>query len=170
MDLKGQLSNPRSGLETLASQGSRADRRRVERKTDPVEATSRDPDGALLEKEGRLSNPIAPGPLRQIQRRLKPDEIDQLLSAYLAGDLVADIAARFGVSRTTVHDHVGHRGLRRRRDGWTDQQLRAASGLYAQGASLVAVGHRFGVDASTVRNRFRRSGIPIRPRRGQNTC
>jgi transposase len=165
VDLKGQLSNPHPKLETLAPQGSRPDQRRTKRPSDPPEATSSDPDEARREAKGRLSNPTSPGPRRQIQRRLKPDEIDQLLIAYLAGDLVADIAARFGVSRTTVLGHVGRRGLPRRRDGWTNQQLRAAADLYAQGASLVAVGHRFGVDASTVRNRFRRTEVHLQPRR-----
>jgi len=44
--------------------------------------------------------------------------------------------------------------------------LRAAADLYAAGHSLAEVGQRFGVDTSTVANRFRRAGLPIRARRG----
>jgi len=117
----------------------------------------------LLEEKGQHSNPGAP----QTQRRLKPDEIDGLLTAYLAGDLVRDIAARFGVNRTTVIGHVTRSGLPRRSDqGWSELELRAAAEFYANGHSLASVGLRFGVNASTVANRFRRAGLPIRPRRG----
>jgi len=116
---------------------------------------------------GRYSNAPGPGPVRPVQRRLKPGEIDELLSAYRTGDRVLDIAARFGVSRTTVIDHVTRSGLPRRSDRrWSDAELHAAADLYDDGQSLARVGRRFGVDASTVANRFRRAGTPIRPRRG----
>lgn len=125
------------------------------------------PSGAVREEEGRLSNPVGAAPTRRVQRRLTPTETDEMLAAYDAGDRVIDIAARFGVSRTTVIDHVGRRGLPRRSDaGWSDDELRAAANLYANGHALAAVGHQFGVDASTVANRFRRAGLPVRRRRG----
>lgn len=89
------------------------------------------------------------------------------MTAYRAGDLVRDIAARFGVSRTTVINHVTRAGVARRRDhGWTPDELAMAADLYAVGWSLADVGERFGVNASTVSNRFRRVGLPVRPRRG----
>ena len=104
---------------------------------------------------------------RQRQQRLKTSEIDQLVESYLAGDLIRDIAARFGVSRTTVIGQVNRRGLPRRSDnGWSGTELRAAVDLYADGHSLAVIGRRFGVDATTVANRFRRAGVPTRPRRG----
>jgi DNA-binding CsgD family transcriptional regulator len=116
--------------------------------------------------EGQLSNPAPRGSTGQSQRRLKPAEIDQLLTAFTAGQLVNDIAARFGVSRTTVIGHVTRRGLPRRSDGWSATDLRAAANLYADGHSLAAVGRRFGVNSMTVANRFRQAGLPVRPRRG----
>ena len=78
-----------------------------------------------------------------------------------------DIAARFGVNRTTVISHVARRGLPRRCEyGWSESELHGAAHLYAAGHSLASVGQRFGVDPSTVANCFRRLGIPIRPRLG----
>jgi hypothetical protein len=101
------------------------------------------------------------------QRRLEQTEIDHLRAAYLDGDLVRDIATRFGVSRTTVIGHVTRRGLPRRSDiGWSQSELRTAADLYAEGDSLAAVGERFGVDATTVATRFRRAGLTVRSRRG----
>jgi len=93
--------------------------------------------------------------------------VDRALAAYLASDLVADIAARFGVSRTTVLGHVTRGGLPRRSDrGWSVRDLEMAAALYDEGHSLAWVGRHFGVDPSTVSNRFRRAGLPVRPRRG----
>jgi len=57
---------------------------------------------------GAAFNPSSGGPARQVQRRLKAPEIDELLTAYLAGDPVRAIV-RFGVSRTTVKSQVTRR-------------------------------------------------------------
>ncbi len=93
--------------------------------------------------------------------------MDEILKAYLSGDLVQHIAARHGVHRTTVIGHVTSRGLPRRADrGWSDQQLQTAADLYATGQSLSTVGEHFGIDPGTVAKRFRRAGMPIRARRG----
>ena len=163
MDLKGQLSHPRPKIETLAPQGSRVDLRSQRGPGNRSDRAVRESESDLGEEEGRLSNP----PVRQVQRRLKPDDINRLLAAYLSGDLIRDLAARFGVSPTTVIGHVSRNGLPRRGDsGWSDAEFREAADLYAGGASLATVGHRFGLDASTVRNRFRVAGVRVRPRRG----
>ena len=107
---------------------------------------------------GRYSNPAGLGSERQAQRRLKPDEIEDLLAVYLAGDLVRDIATRFDVSRTTVIGRVTRRGLPHRRDDdWTPTELAAAASACAAGHSLAEVGRQFGVDKSTVAHRFRRA-------------
>ena len=44
--------------------------------------------------------------------------------------------------------------------------LATAARSYADGSSLANLAAQFGLDPSTVANRFRRAGIPIRPRRG----
>lgn len=167
VDLKGQLSNPRETLETLTSQGSPTNRRSRTGRQRVSRQGSERPGEDADEEVGRYSIPPGPSPVRQVQRRLTTDEIDELLEAYVAGESVRDIAARHGVHRTTVIGHVTRRGIPRRSDdGWSDAELRAAAGLYAAGHSLAEVGQRFGVDTSTVANRFRRAGLPIRARRG----
>ena len=116
---------------------------------------------------GRYSNPPSATSIRRVQRRLTSDDIDEILTAYMAGDLVHDIAVRHGVHRSTVMDHVTRRRLPRRSNhGWTDQELQTAADLYAAGQSLAAVGQHFGIDPTTVANRFQRAGLPIRARRG----
>ena len=93
MDLKGQLSNPREKLETLAEQGSRGDRRRRTGRSRAILEAQSDADSSLKREVGRYSNPARSRATRQAQRHLKPDEIEALLAAYRAGDLVRDIAA-----------------------------------------------------------------------------
>lgn len=167
MGAEGQLSNPRGKLETLSSQGSRGDRRGRSGTPRAAEPAIRESDEGPNQEKRQLSNPSPPGSTRQSQRRLKPTDIDHLLDAYTAGDLVNDIAARFGVSRTTVIGHVTRRGLPRRSDQrWSATELQVAATLYADGHSLAAVGARFDIHAETVRNRLRRSGVQIRTRRG----
>lgn len=167
MDLKGQLSNPREKLETLVPQGSRASQ---SDRTGGPRASRRGGEGPTedaAEEVGRYSNPPRPDTVRQLQRRLTTDEIDELLEAYVAGEPIRDIAARHGIHRTTVIGHVTRRGLPRRSDhSWSDQELQTAADLYAAGQSLATVGRDVGIDAATVANRFRRAGVPIRARRG----
>lgn len=112
------------------------------------------------EVKGRPSNPP--------QRRLSPADIDDLVAAYKAGANIRQLAANFGVHRTTVTAHLDRQRIRGHHTltAWTDDTLREATELYATGLSLAAVATRFGIDAQTVANRLRRAGVPVRPRRG----
>jgi hypothetical protein len=47
----------------------------------------------------------------------------------------------------------------------TESTLRDPADLYATGLSLADVANLYGIDAQTVANRFRRAGVPVRPRR-----
>jgi hypothetical protein len=113
-----------------------------------------------VDLQGRLSNPA--------QRRLSPIDIDDLISAYQAGATISQLAAEFGIHRTTVAGHLDRHGVARHNEqrAWDDQILRQAAELYATGLSLADVADQFGVDAQTVANRFRRAGVAVRPRRG----
>ncbi len=64
--------------------------------------------------------------------------------------------------------HLNRQGVERRSVAkqWEHKTLASAARSYADGSSLADVAARFGVDPSTVANRFRRAGIPIRPRQG----
>ena len=109
---------------------------------------------------GRLSNPL--------QRRLSPTDIDDLTAAYQAGATISQLATEFGVHRTTVAAHLDRRSVPRHQEPtvWDDDALKEAAELYATGLSLADVADRFRIDGQTVANRFRRAGVPVRPRRG----
>jgi DNA-binding MarR family transcriptional regulator len=50
----------------------------------------------------------------QRQHRLKPEEIDELVHAYKAGELIKDLADRFSIHRSTVMAHLQRRDVRLR--------------------------------------------------------
>jgi lambda repressor-like predicted transcriptional regulator len=114
----------------------------------------------VSEENGRLSNPI--------QRRLCPTDINELIAAYRAGATINELAHRYELHQTTVAARLDrHHVERHRAQGeWTSETLAAAADLYATGLSLATVAARYGIDPQTVANRFRRSGFPIRTRRG----
>jgi DNA-binding CsgD family transcriptional regulator len=88
---------------------------------------------------------------------------------YRDGASVQNLAARFGIHRTTVLDHLKRRGVPRRPRvrKLTDRQIARAAEEYRSGDSLKALGERYGVDAATVRTHLARADVQIRPRRGR---
>ena len=126
----------------------------------PRHDDSEDPADRPQEEAGQLSNPP--------QRRLSPTDIDDLIAAYQDGATIIQLAADFGVHRTTVGEHLDRHGVPRhsKQVAWDESKLKDAAELYATGLSLADVAKRYEIDAQTVANRFRRAGIPVRPRRG----
>lgn len=160
VDLLGRLSNPLEAAEIRTAQRSEpiGDSEKgigIPRNDDPEAPTE-----MLREEAGRLSDPP--------QRRLSRTDIDQLIAAYRDGATVIQLAAEFGVHRTTVGEHLDRNGVPRHseRDAWDEGTLTDAAELCATGLSLADVANRYDIDAQTVANRFRRAGIPVRPRRG----
>ena len=103
-----------------------------------------------------------------MQRRLSELDVDELVSAYLAGSPIDSLAVHLGVNRTTIISYLDRRGVERRRSvrKMTDRSVRQAAERYASGESLKAVAAPFDVDAKTLAREFRRSGVTIRRRRG----
>jgi hypothetical protein len=81
---------------------------------------------------------------------------------------MAQLAADFGIHRTTVAGHLDRHDAPRhyKRTTWDDVTLRRAADLYATGLSLAEVADRYDIDAQIVANRFRRADIATRSRRG----
>ena len=144
----------------------------------------------MVDLQGRLSNPPydfgravkalqrmlvrprqdQPGGQRvvQVQRRLKPAEVDELVLMYEAGSSVPVVAESFGINRETVSLHLQRRGVRRRANARKlgIEGAEVAVALYAAGNSLSTVGSHLGVDAATVRRELANAGVPIRKRPG----
>ena len=105
---------------------------------------------------------------KQEQTRLSPNDIDRLIELYQAGKAINDLATEFNIHRTTVMKQVERAGQPPRRGG-IFEHLDEARELYEQGWSLAKVGQHLGFDAETVRQAFRKAGMPRRPRRRWNT-
>jgi len=68
--------------------------------------------------EGRLQPIDAQLPQRhQVQHRLTPGEVDELVKARQAGTYINDLAKQFNISRMTVMAHLKRRGVPARRPG-----------------------------------------------------
>ena len=115
------------------------------------------------------TTPIGPRPVRQLQgqRRLKANEISDLIAQHEAGKSVRELTVEFGINRETVLEHLKRAGVARRPSvrKLTDTQVLEASQRYQDGLSLTKVPYEFAVDAGTIRREFTKAGIPVRPRR-----
>jgi hypothetical protein len=91
---------------------------------------------------------------------------------YQGGRSVRQLVRTYAINRTTVLDHLERRGVARRRNvrKLTDDDVQRAAHMYRSGASLIEVGERFAVDASTLGRELDRAGVrrrpPGRPRSG----
>jgi len=128
----------------------------------------------LVEVMGRYSNHADPGerlrvlvemvpsgPLevelrkaKQVQRRLRTAEVEELVANYQAG-------------RNTIMGHVNRAGVRRHNPALLPEEITEATQLYRSGRSLAAVGGHFGVNASTVRTALLRVGVAMRGCQGR---
>jgi hypothetical protein len=106
-----------------------------------------------------------PETILQVQRRLLPAEILELVSRYGARESVRGLAAAYGVHPTTVASHLERHGVQRRPNirNLSDDEVNEAARLYGVGASLEHLGSRFSISAETVRKELRAAGVQRRP-------
>lgn len=93
---------------------------------------------------------------------LDEDQVSQLVLEYLGGDLVSTLAARYGLHRTTVNEHLRRRNIPMRAKGLLPFQAGESVLLYEEGYSLASIGRHFGVSGNTVKNVLIKSGIRLR--------
>ncbi len=106
-------------------------------------------------------------PPTQTQRRLGGAEQEELVARYQAGDLMTELAERYGIHRRTVSAILKRHGVPTRATGLSPEQIQHAVLLYAQGQSLAKIGRALGVDAGTVHGRLREQGVPMRDTHGR---
>ena len=114
------------------------------------------------------SQPRDSKPRRQRQRRLTTKESNKLADQYRSGLTVRQLAAKWGIHRTTVLRHLERHGVERRpnRRKLTDASANQAAQLYCKGQSLSQVARQFDVNPTTLRNELDRAGVTVRSRRG----
>ncbi len=145
MDLQGRLSNPPYPFGRAATAAPRI----------------------LARTRGGKGQPAA----LQIQRRLKPREVDELVAMYEAGSSAPVVAETFGINRETVLLHLERRGVQRRANvrKLSDDDVGIAAKRYEAGDSMASLTASFGVDGKTLRREITAVGVelrqPGRPRR-----
>ena len=97
---------------------------------------------------------------RNRHTRLRPDQVDELVQLYQAGQSVRQLADHFSVNRTTVLGHLERRAITRRpaTRKLTDTQVRRAAKYHQAGESLTKIAARFNVDRVTITKELRRAG------------
>jgi len=101
---------------------------------------------------------------RQIQRRLTPEQVEQLLTKYRAGASMQQLVRKWRLHRTTVASHLRLAGVPLRRQGIPPDRLLEAVRLYGEGWSCQRLGERYGCNAETVRQTLKSAGLTMRPR------
>jgi len=104
---------------------------------------------------------------KQIHRRLRPPEIDELVASYRAGATVYQLANEFQIHRATVSLLLERQRVPRRNRPLSPAQIEKARMLYATGQSLAKVGSVLGCDANTVRLALVRVGVRMRDCQGR---
>ena len=89
-----------------------------------------------------------------------------MVTAYEAGTSINELAATYGVHRTTVVRHLDRAGVSRRSTPLAGLDIKELVDLYAKGWSLNRIGQHFGVQPTSVYYRLRRAGVTMRPRNG----
>jgi hypothetical protein len=97
---------------------------------------------------------------------LTPEELEQIVSRFRDGVPMKVISTELRIDRRKVRKVLYEAGAARPRTRLTLAQIADAARMYEEGASLAAVGERFGVSAGTMRTRLLAAGVEIRPRAG----
>lgn len=119
---------------------------------------------AHIEPSHSLS--LSPAP-KQPQRRLGPEEVDELVAAYRSGATLREVASQFEVHRTTASKHLERRSVRRRRRSLEPVERAEAIRLYEAGLSVAEVGKRLGFDGGTIWLALRQAGVRLRDTQGR---
>ena len=96
-------------------------------------------------------------------RRLTSSEVDALVTAYLEGERVEDLADRYGIHRSTVMAKLRRAGVPKY-SGWSDDTTAEARRLYEAGLSITEISERTGRARTTIGNHLRAAGVEMRPR------
>lgn len=108
----------------------------------------------MPEREARSTHRIA--------KRLKEQQVKELVEAYAEGATVYELAEQFGIERRTVSKILKREGVEPRWRRLTEEDIDEAVRLYATGLSAARIADRFDVNPDTVRYQLRKRGVKMR--------
>ena len=121
-------------------------------------------DGITIRwRHGERKLPDASGPLRPARRgrlpssarQLESQQVQELISGYVAGATVYQLGGQFGIDRRTVSRILHRHGVPMRRRGLSLCQIDEAVRLHGEGWSLARIG------GATGRNRIAHGKSPV---------
>lgn len=108
--------------------------------------------------------PIEP---RQKQRRLTPEEVDELVAARKAGVTMIQLAERFGIKRQTVSAWLAKRGdPRPHQPKLSQDDIHEVVQRYQAGEASPSIAADFGVHPESLRRALRKAGVVMRAKGG----
>jgi hypothetical protein len=105
---------------------------------------------------------VSPDGSRQVQRRLPPEEVEELVACYLAGATALALAGKHSIHRTTVLGLLERQQVPRRGRVLTPDHIERAVTLYASGLSCASIGKELIVNPETVRQALLKAGVAMR--------
>ena len=114
------------------------------------------------DQSDRTRRPTSASPARQHQRRLTESEVVALAEQYQAGKQMDELAAIFGVHRTTVATQLRQSGVRLRSRGVPQHRRDEAVQLYGEGWSCQRLAERYTCNATTVWKVLQQAGVRLR--------
>jgi DNA-binding CsgD family transcriptional regulator len=106
--------------------------------------------------------------IRQVHRRLRPDEIEYLADGYRSGLTVYELSDRFRIDRRTVALVLKRSEVPLRHQPLSPTQVEQAIALYKSGLSLVRVAEIIGCSHGTIWHRSRMLESSFERGRGGN--
>ena len=100
-------------------------------------------------------------------KKLSSSIESKLVSAYLEGMAIHEIAKEFKINRVTVSKHLERAGVSKRPRSMNNEQIDAAVQDYAAGQSLDMIGKHLGFDSTTVLKELRVRGVQTRDSHGR---
>jgi transposase len=108
-----------------------------------------------------------PSTEKQIQRRLRPPAIAELVAGYEAGATVYELSSMFQIHRHTVAALLKRQQVRLRKSPLSDEEAENAIRLYRSGVSLANVADEIGRGTNTIRRALIAHGVDRRDTHGR---
>ena len=99
---------------------------------------------------------------RRLDRRLPPDTITELVSAYRSGTSTIQLCEQYGLSKGGLLKILPEHGVQMRYQPMTKQEMDWAVRLYDEGQSLNAVARKLGKAKGSVWKALRGRGVSMR--------
>lgn len=107
--------------------------------------------------------------VRRLRRRLSPQQIEEIIVRYNAGEDTPALSRAYGISRGGLRKLLLAEGVSFRKQPMTPEDANRAIQLYERGLTIAEVVDRVGYSFSTVRRMLHARGVVVRERGGRET-